>query len=94
MIFQEGVIPENRPPLHFLWRKNPTTKVAVFQCTCHIFGSKDLPTCANYALQQTATDNQSEFPEASQTVCNNFHMDEYLELNQAVEQATRRPKIL
>ena len=59
MFLQVGVIPEDRPSLHFLWREDPASDVAVYQYVRHIFGSKDSPTCAIYALQQTARDNES-----------------------------------
>ena len=58
MFLQVGVIPEDRPSLRFLWREDPPTDVAVYQYVRHIFGSKDSPTCANYALQQTDRDNR------------------------------------
>ena len=61
MFLQVGVIPEDRPSLRFLWREDPASDVAVFPYVRHIFGSKDSPTCANYALRRTATDNQSTF---------------------------------
>ena len=34
--------------------------------------------CANYALHRTATDNQSEFPEAAKSVSNGFNTDDFL----------------
>ena len=94
MFLQVGVIPADQPSLRFLWREDPTTEVAVFQYARHIFGSKDSPTCANYALKRTATDNQSEFPEAAASVCNNFYMDDYLESSQTVQQATQKAEDL
>ena len=57
MFLQVGVLPSDQPSLRFLWREDPTTNVVVYQYTRHIFGAKDSPTCANYALQRTARDN-------------------------------------
>ena len=94
MFLQVGVIPEDRPSLRFLWREDPASDVAVFQYVRHIFGSKDSPTCANYALRRTATDNQSTFPEAAQSVLSNFYMDDYLESCPTVEEATRKAEDL
>ena len=94
MFLQVGVIPDNRPSLRFLWREDPAAEVAVFQYVRHIFGSKDSPTCANYALRRTATDNTSQFPEAAQSVINNFYMDDYLESSPYIEEATRKAKDL
>ena len=79
MFLQVGVIREDRPSLRFLWREDPATDVAVYQYVRHIFGSKDSPTCANYALQQTARDNRKQFREAANSVENHFYMDDYLE---------------
>ena len=94
MFLQVGVIPNDRPSLRFLWREDPAAEVAVFQYVRHIFGSKDSPTCANYALRRTATDNTSQFPEAAQSVINNFYMDDYLESSPTIEEATRKAKDL
>ena len=44
----------------------------------HIFGAKDSPTCANYALRRTAVDNQDRYSDAAHAVLNNFFMDDYL----------------
>ena len=90
MFLQVGVIPRDQPSLRFLWREDPASEVAVYQYVRHIFGSKDSPTCANYALKRTATDNQDKFPEAAGSVLTNFYMDDYLESSPTVEEATQK----
>ena len=40
----------------------------LFQYTRHKYGAKDSPTCANYALQRTAVDNQDRYPQAAYAV--------------------------
>ena len=94
MFLQVGVIPEDRPSLRFLWREDPATDVAVYQYVRHIFGSKDSPTCANYALQQTARDNRTQFLEAANSVENHFYMDDYLESSPTVNEATKKAQDL
>ena len=94
MFLQVGVIPEDRPSLRFLWREDPATDVAVYQYVRHIFGSKDSPTCANYALQQTARDNRIQFLEAANSVENHFYMDDYLESSPTVNEATQKAQDL
>ena len=79
MFLQVGVLPEDQPSLRFLWREDPTTDVVVHQYTRHIFGARDSPTCANYALQRTAMDNQAMFPDAASAVLEKFYMDDYLD---------------
>ena len=57
----------------------PHADVVVHQYTRYIFGVKDSPTCANYALQWTAMDNQAMFPDAKSAVLEKFYMDDYLD---------------
>ena len=94
MFLQVGVIPEDRPSLRFLWREDPATDEAVYQYVRHIFGSKDSPTCANYALQQTARDNKTQFREAANSVETHFHMEDYLESSPTVNEATKKAQDL
>ena len=76
MFLQVGVREENQPSLRFLWRKDPTSSVVVHQYTRHIFGARDSPTCANFALQKTASDNQAEYSNAASAVVQKFYMDD------------------
>ena len=90
MFLQVGVPDKGHTSLRFLWREDPTQKVAVHQYTRHIFGAKNSPTCANYALQRTADDNCKEFPRAAGSVWNNFYMDDYFESFATSKEATER----
>ena len=94
MFLQIGVLPSNQPSLRFLWREDSTTNVVVYQYTRHIFGAKDSPTCANYALQRTARDIAKPYPEAAKAVLENFYMDDYLDSVQSPEKAINRSKKL
>ena len=75
-------------------REDPASEYAVCQYVRHIFRSKDSPTCANYALRQTAIDDASEFPETAQSVLNILYVDDYLESSPTAEEATRKAKNL
>ena len=94
MFLQAGVIPCDQPSLRLLWREDPTSNVVVHQYTRHIFGAKDSPTCANYALQRTASDNAKKYPEAAKAVLENFYMDDYLDSVESPERALIRSKEL
>ena len=94
LFLQVGVIPKDQPSLRFLWREDPAAEIAVYQYVRHIFGSKDLPTCANYALKRTGSDNKDTFPEAAKSVHRNFYMDDYLESSPTVEEASNKAKDL
>ena len=85
MFRQVGVLPSDQPSLRFLWREDPTTNVVVYQYTRHIFGAKDSPTCANYALKRTARDNAKFYPEAAKAFLENFYMDDYKAINRSKE---------
>ena len=54
MFLQVGVLPKDQPCLQVLWREYPSTDVMVYQFTRQMFGAKDWPMYANYALQRTA----------------------------------------
>ena len=94
MFLQVRVFPCDQPSLRFLWREDPTSNVVVQQNTRHIFGAKDLPTCTNYALQRTASDNANKYPEAAKAVLKNFYMDDYLDSVESPERALIRSKEL
>ena len=79
MFLKVGVLPAEQSVLHFLWREDYSMNIEVYQYTRLKFGAKDSPTCANYALLRTARDNNSDFPEAAQAVCQKFYMVGYLD---------------
>ena len=93
MFLQVGVLYCDQPSLRFLWREDPTTN-KMYQYTRHIFGAKDSPLCANYALQRTARENVSQYPEATKAVLENFYMDDYLDSMESPEMALKRLKDL
>ena len=56
----------------------------------HVFGAASSPACANYALQQTAKDNDFLFPQdVIATVLENFYMDDCLQSVNSAEEAIR-----
>ena len=63
--------------------------MVIHQYTRHIFRARDSPTCANYALQKTASDNQAEYPEAASAVVQMFYMDDYLDFYQNRDDALK-----
>ena len=68
MFFQVGLLARDRTSLCFFFRDNTSSDVVVHQYTRHIFGLRDSPTCANFALQKPATDSMSTYPEAASVV--------------------------
>ena len=72
---------EDRNLLRFLWWPEGDTsqELEEYRMTIHLFGAVSFPTCANFALQKTAEDNNSTFNrEVSDTVKFNFYVDDCL----------------
>ena len=89
MFLQAGVLARDQISLRFLWREDTTSDVVVHQYTRHIFGARDSPTCANFALQKTRTYNMSTYPEVASVVYEKFYMDDYLNLFENITHAIK-----
>ena len=97
MFHQVRVSPEDADSLRFYWKEDifsddpPDT----LQILMHVFGARDSPACANYALKRIARDNQEEFPaETYETVVKNFYVDDLLKSVHSVDAATKLAKDL
>lgn len=81
-MFYQVKIPEKDVDfLRFLWWPGGDTTQALrdFRMTVHLFGAVSSPSCANFALKQTAKDNDGK-AEASvlHTIHHNFYVDDCL----------------
>ena len=55
----------------------------------HIFGATDSPSCANYALKRTASDNVAEFSEAAvKTVEDDFYVVDLLKSVESTDETS------
>ena len=86
MFMQVEALPADAKCLRFLW-KGENQNVEVYEYTRHIFGAKSSPTCANYALHQTARDNESEDSAIRKLIFRNFYMDDFLKSVKTAEEA-------
>ena len=89
MVLKLGVLARDQISLRFLWREEATSDVVVHQYTRLIFGAWDSPTCANFALRKTATDNKFLYSEAASVVNERFYMDNYLDSFENVTHAIK-----
>nr|XP_054607751.1 uncharacterized protein LOC129167238 [Nothobranchius furzeri] len=81
MFHQVKVSEKHLDFLRFLWWPLGDTSVSPmeYRMTVHLFGAVSSPSCANYALRQTATDNiECYHKEVTDTVYNNFYVDDCL----------------
>ncbi|XP_074649001.1 uncharacterized protein LOC141904318 [Tubulanus polymorphus] len=80
MFYQIHVPPEDRNLLRFLWWKDGDMKTdpLIYRLTVHPFGAKSSPSCANYALHQTAYDNTDLAESVRQCVLRNFYVDDFI----------------
>ena len=75
------VKPSHVDALRFLWWPNGKIdqEPVVHRMLVHIFGAKSLPTCANFALKQTAAEFGNLFePNMSEIVNKHFYVDDCL----------------
>ena len=90
MFHMVGVAEHHRDFLRFLWWDGGdlSNKPQQYRMCVFLFGTVCSPACANFALQQTARDNQSEYSEATiQTVNECFYVDDCLASVSTIEQA-------
>ena len=81
MFHQVRVNPEHRDLLRFLWWEDndPSKGLVDYRMTVHLFGATSSPSCANFALKQTANDFEGEYGEqAAEFIRKDFYVDDGL----------------
>ena len=97
MFHMVGISEHHRDFLRFLWwdEGNLTSKPQEYRMYMFLFGKVCSPACANFALQQTANDHQSEYNEATIKAVNEcFYVDDCLASASTVEKAKYLPQEL
>ncbi|XP_070549158.1 uncharacterized protein [Ptychodera flava] len=90
MFYQVKVPESQRDLLRFLWwpKGDMSQKPKVYRMGVHLFGAVSAPSCCNYSLRRTGTDNRcNASQEAVNTLHNNFYMDDGLKSVADVERA-------
>ena len=81
MFHQVRVRPSDRDALRFQWWPNGdlNSPPEEYQMNVHLFGSASSPSCANFAVKKTASDNAQLFSDQTiETVQCNFYVDDCL----------------
>ena len=92
MFLQVRVPLEDANALRFLWWPNGDlqSEPEEYQMLVHLFGATSSPSCASFALRQTAEDNKNDFdPVTVETVQRNFYVDDFLKANKLQEELRR-----
>ena len=84
---QVGVRKEDRKFLRFLWNDDFNKPPKEFDYQRNIFGARNSPACAMYALQQAARDNAQNYPDVLETVTTDFYMDDFVKSVGSTEEA-------
>ena len=100
-MFHQVKIPETDVDfLRFLWWPGGDTTQALreFRMTVHLFGAVSSPSCANFALKQTAEDNEGKADSSAlNTIRHNFYVDDCVKSvpdeNQAISLVQNLKKI-
>ena len=81
MFYQVRVAPQDKDSLRFLWWPNGDVNLdpIAHRMKVHVFEAKSSPSCAAFALKQTAKEFSKLFsPKVSETVFKCFHVDDLL----------------
>ena len=92
MFLRVQVPQQQRDFIRFLWWENgnPEGPIEEYRVTSHLFGAVSSPSCANYALQQTARDfGHCQEPKVASTINRNFYVDDALISSASEEDAIK-----
>ena len=97
-MFHQVNVPEmDSDALRFPWKEdiNEPGPPEVYKMLVHIFGAKDSPCCANYAVKRTARDNADSFSsQAVEAVLTDFYVDDLVKSVETVDEAVSLAKEL
>ena len=97
MFHEVKVTPSDADSLCFLWKENiySDDPPITLQMMVHIFGAKDSPCCANYAIKGTSRDNYKDFDAATyESAVKSFYADDLLKSVKTTEMAQSLTKQL
>ncbi|XP_028412945.1 uncharacterized protein LOC114535824 [Dendronephthya gigantea] len=90
MFHQVKVTKGCRDFLRFLWwpQGDTSKEVETYRITVHLFGAASSPGCSNFALKQTADDNERDIGErAAEFLRKNFYVDDGLKSVPSIDEA-------
>ena len=90
-MFHQIKVPDHqRSFLRFLWWEDCDTnrEIIDYEMTAHVFGGASSPSCSNFVLRKTVSDNRHEYaPDVTRILEINFYVDDMLKIFQTVIKA-------
>ncbi|XP_057380666.1 uncharacterized protein LOC130703063 [Daphnia carinata] len=95
-MYHQVLVPEeDQDAFRFFYRSpNSTTSPLTYRMTVHVFGAVSSPSTCLFALNKTAEDNSTKFPDAAASVRTSFYVDNYLDSFRSEEEAIKRARQL
>ena len=95
MFRQVLIEPQDRNFQCIVWRENPAENLKHFQLNTVTYGTAPASFLAIRTLQQAAIDRETEFPQASKIIKEDFYMDDLVTGGRSVEEVqTRREQVV
>ncbi|XP_059350125.1 uncharacterized protein LOC130704359 [Daphnia carinata] len=93
MFHQVKVLEEDQAAFRFLYRTPGSISAPLtYQMTVHEFGAISSPTSCIFALNKTADDHRSQFPDVADSVRRNFYVDNYLDSFDSEDEVIKRSR--
>ncbi|CAM1307174.1 Uncharacterised protein r2_g1709 [Pycnogonum litorale] len=92
MYYQVQVVPQDRKMLRFFWFPDGDLEQhpVEYEMLVHLFGATSSPSCAVFALKQTANDNTDIFDSSiTNVVHRSFYIDDCLQSVDSIDEAKR-----
>ncbi|XP_057366727.1 uncharacterized protein LOC130687571 [Daphnia carinata] len=95
-MYHQVLVPdEDQDAFRFLYRSpNSTSPPLTYRMTVHVFGAVSSPSTCLFALNKTAEDNKTKFPDAAASVKTSFYVDNYLDSFESEDEAIKRARQL
>ncbi|XP_059351384.1 uncharacterized protein LOC132087991 [Daphnia carinata] len=95
-MYHQVLVPEEyQDAFRFLYQSpNSTSTPHTYRMIVHVFGAISLPSTCLFALNKTAEDNKTKFPDAAASVRISFYVDNYLDSFNSEEEAIKRARQL
>lgn len=86
MFHRIGIIPEHRDALRFLFSEHPGGPTKIYRMKRMVFGANCSPSASQFTMHKNAEQFKLEFPNAYETIKNDFYVDDWLKSVESLEE--------